>query len=87
MPDISMCADKRCPKRNECYRFLATPHPTWQTWFDPRPKDGSECENFWQVTKKEDYMTTDEMLDEMFFADYPAFQVWTHRQRREGHKH
>ena len=31
-PDISMCKDEECPRRNECYRFTATPDPRWQCY-------------------------------------------------------
>jgi len=48
MPDISMCANQTCPKRNECYRFTATPSPYRQSYasFQPKPGD-SQCEYFW----------------------------------------
>lgn len=28
MPDISMCCNEFCEKRNECYRYRATPNST-----------------------------------------------------------
>ena len=47
MPDISMCANETCPKRNECYRFTATPNPYRQSYADFKPKPGaSQCDNF-----------------------------------------
>ena len=32
MPDISMCANKDCQIRMECYRYTAEPHPFRQSW-------------------------------------------------------
>lgn len=48
MPDISMCANEECPKRNECYRFTATPSPYRQSYavFNV-PNDSDRCDNFW----------------------------------------
>lgn len=48
MPDISMCANQNCPKRNECYRYTATPNPLRQSYGDFLPKPGDDqCEYFW----------------------------------------
>lgn len=33
MPDISMCADSKCPARVGCYRYRAKPSD-WQTYAD-----------------------------------------------------
>ncbi len=36
MPDITMCANHKCEKRTECYRYMAVAS-LWQSWtsFDP----------------------------------------------------
>jgi hypothetical protein len=31
MPDISMCQNKECPSKEDCYRFTAKPSE-WQAW-------------------------------------------------------
>ena len=31
MPDISMCNNKECQSKDDCYRFTATPSE-WQAW-------------------------------------------------------
>ena len=49
MPDISMCSNMKCEKRNTCYRFLATPTPNWQTYGVFKPDDKGECEYYWEV--------------------------------------
>lgn len=40
MPDISMCANHKCPSAKKCYRHEATPTPGWQTYgsFAPNKK-------------------------------------------------
>ena len=38
MPDISMCRDEDCPVRHTCYRYVATPTPQWQCYFQPPRK-------------------------------------------------
>lgn len=51
MPDISMCANKNCPLKNKCYRFLAIPDPLWQSYIDFKPVNGV-CDGFWDITNK-----------------------------------
>lgn len=48
MPDITMCKNKNCTLRHECFRFTATPTPYRQSYFveNPQQKDGS-CNEFW----------------------------------------
>ncbi len=62
MPDITMCQglkvspNKMCPKRWECYRFMATPSEYRQAYFMDAPfdanTDDNQCEMFWKVEKK-----------------------------------
>lgn len=47
MPDITMCEDKKCPKKDTCYRFLAEPTPCWQPYFVNSPRKGKNCEYYW----------------------------------------
>jgi hypothetical protein len=49
MPDISMCAGGNCPKKQDCYRFIAKPSQYMQTYFVHPPYDVKEqtCEMFW----------------------------------------
>jgi hypothetical protein len=57
MPDISMCKDKNCPKRDTCYRFTAKPTMDWQSYGDfkwERKKKGtglSGCTDYWGIIK------------------------------------
>lgn len=37
MPDITMCRDKECPKREDCYRFKAKPD-MFQSYFRKTPR-------------------------------------------------
>lgn len=34
MPDITMCTSDKCPIKNNCYRFTATPTEHWQSYND-----------------------------------------------------
>ena len=50
MPDISMCLNKECPKRNECYRYTAEPNPFRQSYSKFQYQDGDNgfaCGEFW----------------------------------------
>jgi hypothetical protein len=51
MADITMCQDKECPKRDECYRFTAPANPYRQSFFIDSPREGDECKYFWMVEK------------------------------------
>lgn len=53
MPDISMCADHRCPSREKCYRYTATPSEYMQAWGKfGRPDDAEKCDYFWSAEGK-----------------------------------
>ena len=49
MLDISMCKNKKCSKRNRCYRFLAKPNGYQSYFLDLEEKD---CEYFWDIKKQ-----------------------------------
>lgn len=56
MPDITMCPGNSCPRKQECYRFTATPNEHYQSYFVDCPVDKNEdgsCTMFWS-TKDED---------------------------------
>lgn len=39
-----------CPKREECFRFVAeSGNPLWQCWFITSPNEGEDCEYFWPM--------------------------------------
>ena len=50
MPDISMCIGEVCAKKEECYRFKATPSTFHQSYFmtPPMNEDGS-CDEFREI--------------------------------------
>ena len=50
MADITMCNNKTCNKRNNCYRFTANPSE-FQYWFNGEPGSNDECDYFWDNTK------------------------------------
>jgi hypothetical protein len=49
MPDISMCSGEKCPLKENCYRFLATPNEFRQSYFmnPPYNDETKECNHFW----------------------------------------
>jgi hypothetical protein len=38
-PDMAMCRNDKCPKKETCYRYIAKPNPYWQTYMDFNGKD------------------------------------------------
>ena len=44
MADISMCSGGDCPRKDQCYRFTATPSE-WQSWSDFY-QSGEVCTDF-----------------------------------------
>ena len=48
MPDISMCADMKCPSRGECHRYCAEPSKFLQSYgLFQRPQTDERCSYFW----------------------------------------
>lgn len=56
MPDITLCADAKCPLKKECRRSAENySHLSkYQSFFvkSPRGKDG--CEEFWRIRVEKD---------------------------------
>lgn len=49
MADITMCGGEGCQKKDECYRFTATPSDYWQAFFTVSPvDDNGNCDQFWR---------------------------------------
>jgi histone deacetylase complex regulatory component SIN3 len=52
MPDISMCRNKECTLKENCYRFTAKAEELWQTYSEfTQYKDG-KCDYFWDNYSK-----------------------------------
>jgi len=49
MPDISMCANETCPKKDTCYRYTATPsyHQAYGGY--TVPPGYPKCDAYWKV--------------------------------------
>jgi hypothetical protein len=62
MPDISMCCNRTCPKRGECYRYLAVPCEFRQSYMSmsPDPVTG-ECDYFSGVWEGSRVRTVEEV--------------------------
>lgn len=56
MPDISLCVNKECEKRQQCYRYRAIAHPYWQSFAAFKPDEDGECDYFWSVDGLEEYL-------------------------------
>lgn len=52
MPDITMCKDHDCPKREDCYRYKAAPS-MFQSYFKGTPRRGDWCSYFMRREPKE----------------------------------
>lgn len=53
MPDIAMCSGERCPLKEICYRYTATPS-SYQSYFAQSPVSGGTCEYFWRADVSEE---------------------------------
>lgn len=52
MADITICAGSECTKREECYRFKATPS-MWQTYSaEFRQDENGDCDYFIPLKRK-----------------------------------
>lgn len=52
MPDITLCQDNKCPRRELCYRAVAKAS-YWQSYFGRKPCDDYDtCKYFMEIDKK-----------------------------------
>ena len=58
MPDITLCANEKCPLRTRCGRFMGEPDNSWQSFakFEPQNKPFGgygdkvlECDYYWDI--------------------------------------
>lgn len=54
MPDITMCAANECPKKYECYRYLAEPGRR-QSYFSEPKFNENGCAHFWDTKIKPEF--------------------------------
>ena len=43
MPDMQMCKNEDCPKKNKCFRYIAEPNKHWQAY---GKYDHDNCQSF-----------------------------------------
>ena len=48
MPDIAMCVNEKCKKRNQCYRYKAEPS-LYQTYCEFNDCKEPDYEDFWEM--------------------------------------
>lgn len=53
MPDITMCMNNTCAKRNDCFRFFAFPNPHNQAYQFFMPEENGECEFYIESIRKQ----------------------------------
>lgn len=56
MTDITKCANKECPLKDSCWRYIA-PVSKYQSWFSTPPPKRNEkgkyvCDMFWDKDKQ-----------------------------------
>lgn len=61
MPDISMCQNKNCKFKNDCYRFTAIPNEHRQSYASFNCKDKVDDSYFWDNKEQKD---RDNLLNE-----------------------
>lgn len=49
MADMTMCNQESCNKKNNCWRYLATPNPLWQAYFSPKLRPDGSCLYYWPL--------------------------------------
>ena len=50
--DITMCNDKACPDRGDCYRAQAPVSKYRQSYFMNSPRDGEKCTYHWPMSDR-----------------------------------
>ena len=59
MADITMCTNKECSIKNNCYRYTATPTPMMQSCAFYTQNVDEECCMFWDNSKRRNYEPTE----------------------------
>jgi hypothetical protein len=54
MNDITMCVNKDCPRKLECYRYMAVPDDYWQSQqdFSDSCNELNDYECFYEIDNK-----------------------------------
>ena len=47
MADITMCKDKECPRKEQCYRFNARVNEFRQAYFSESTREWDKCDYFY----------------------------------------
>lgn len=48
--DISMCENKICIFKKNCYRYNAIPNPNWQSYSNFDLDEELECDSYWPIS-------------------------------------
>jgi hypothetical protein len=52
MADITKCQGTDCPKKESCYRYLASVTEWRQAWFCECPLKNGKCDHYWEYCSK-----------------------------------
>jgi len=67
LPDISMCGNRDCTQRNNCYRYRAKPNPYRQTWAGFEQNEDGSCDMFASIEGYEqEYLRDTILIDEQY---------------------
>jgi len=44
-----MCKGAKCPIKDTCFRYKATPNEFYQSWFINPPIENNKCSQFWEM--------------------------------------
>lgn len=85
--DITMCKGGKCPFKDMCHRYTATPDELYQSWFTKPPfkidKGKPSCEMFWGSAADQLFLMLKEIMGEQ--KDKQT-QKKTTSNRKRNHK-
>ena len=62
MPDICLCENNKCSRRNKCFRYRAMAAEYWQSWsyFNKDKPPKAKCRFYWKMSKATSPCLTEE---------------------------
>jgi hypothetical protein len=61
MPDISMCTNRTCPKRSDCYRYRVVPNDHRQSYGSFTHTEAEPCSQFSKVREGDPLVPTQQV--------------------------
>lgn len=69
MPDISMCANKLCPSRHTCFRFMGRPNLPVQSYMRFEPDETGKCDDYIETRSKSQMKRVDTIVGDKLGMD------------------